>query len=110
MKSTIYLSGPMTGIPDFNYPLFHSCTAVLRSYGYKVFNPAEFFDGDQTLPKETYMKEDIARVLDSQIVVTLPNWETSSGAQLEVEVARACGIPVVDFQEFMINERKNQHV
>lgn len=105
MKPKIYLSGPMTGIEDYNYPLFNSSAEVLRSYGYLVSNPAEHFNGAQDLPKETYMREDIKSLLDCEIVVTLPNWQDSHGAQLEVEVARACGIPVVDLHDFLIRER-----
>jgi nucleoside 2-deoxyribosyltransferase len=109
----IYLSGPMTGYPEFNYPLFNQTAAVIRSYGYKVCNPAEFFDGKTDLPKETYMRQDIRAVLDCEMVVTLPKWEESPGAKLEVEVARACGIPVIDLQEFFIleaTERSENHV
>ncbi len=101
MKSKIYLSGPMTGYPEYNYPLFNKTAEYIRSYGYPVFNPAECFDGDTSLPKETYMREDIKAVLECEMVVTLPGWQESSGALLEVEVARACGIPVIDLQEFM---------
>lgn len=113
MKAKIYLSGPMTGYPDFNYPEFHKNAELIRSYGYEVFNPAECFEGNQNLPKEVYMREDIKAVLDCQMVVTLPNWQQSSGALLEVEVARACGIDVIDLQEFLIletTEKDENHV
>jgi nucleoside 2-deoxyribosyltransferase len=105
MKPKIYISGPMTGYPDFNYPLFNSSAEVLRSYGYIVSNPAEHFEGAQDLPKETYMREDIKALLDCEIVVTLPEWDKSHGALLEVEVAKACGIPVISLEEFLIRER-----
>ena len=37
----IYLAGPMSGLPDFNYPAFHAAAAVLRAQGHYVENPAE---------------------------------------------------------------------
>lgn len=37
----IYLSGPMTGLPDYNYPAFNAEAARLRALGYTVENPAE---------------------------------------------------------------------
>ena len=37
----IYLAGPMTGLPEFNYPAFHAEAARLRQLGYHVENPAE---------------------------------------------------------------------
>ncbi len=37
----IYLAGPMTGLPDYNFPAFMKAAAYLRSQGAIVFNPAE---------------------------------------------------------------------
>lgn len=28
--STIYLSGPMSGLPDYNYPAFHRAGGMVR--------------------------------------------------------------------------------
>lgn len=97
----IYLSGPMTGYPEFNYPAFRKAAKVLRDYGFKVFDPSECFGGDTTLTKEVYMKTDIKAVLEADLVVTLEGWEDSSGAKLEVEVAQACGIPVTSYDRFI---------
>jgi hypothetical protein len=41
----IYLSGPMTGLPDLNFPAFHAEAARLRALGYDVINPAELPEG-----------------------------------------------------------------
>jgi hypothetical protein len=98
----IYLSGPMTGYPDFNYPAFRKAATVLRMQGLEVFDPSECFDGDQGLSKEVYMREDIAAVLKASIVVVLDGWEQSSGARLEVEVAKAIGVPVESYTDFVL--------
>ncbi|MCE4073268.1 DUF4406 domain-containing protein [Pseudomonas nitritireducens] len=37
----MYLTGPMTGLPEFNYPAFHAEAARLRQLGYHVENPAD---------------------------------------------------------------------
>ena len=92
----------MTGYPDFNYPAFRKASTIFRMQGLEVFDPSEIFDGDQTLSKEIYMREDIAAVLKATVVVTLDGWEQSSGARLEVEVAKAIGIPVESYNEFII--------
>lgn len=41
MKRKIYLAGPMSGLPDLNYPAFHAAAAKLRAMGHVVLNPAE---------------------------------------------------------------------
>lgn len=41
----LYLAGPMTGLPDFNYPAFHAAAAAWRAAGWTVANPAENFNG-----------------------------------------------------------------
>lgn len=93
----------MTGLPEYNYPAFRTAAKILRNVGFKVFDPSEIFDGDQTLAKEIYMREDIAAVLKASMVVTLDGWEQSSGARLEVEVAKACGIPIISYDELTEN-------
>ena len=92
----------MTGYPDFNYPAFRKAASIFRMNGLEVFDPSECFDGDQTLSKETYMREDITAVLKATLVVTLDGWEQSSGARLEVEVAKAIGVPVETYKNFII--------
>lgn len=37
----VYLAGPMSGIPRFNFPAFFAAAAVLRSQGFDVVSPAE---------------------------------------------------------------------
>lgn len=37
----IYISGPMSGMPEHNFPAFNAEAARLRALGYDVVNPAE---------------------------------------------------------------------
>lgn len=100
----IYLSGPMTGLPEYNYPAFRSAAETLRSFGQQVFDPSEAFEGRTDLPKEIYMRKDIEELLKADVVALLPGWQTSSGAQLEVEVAKQCGIPIRLLEELIATE------
>jgi hypothetical protein len=90
----IYLSGPMSGLPDYNYPLFNNAANWLRLEGYTVFNPAEAFNGDQTRSWSDYMRHDIRQILGADEVRVLPDWHLSTGATLEVALAHSIGIPV----------------
>lgn len=37
----VILSGPMSGLPDYNYPMFNLAAKQLREAGYDVVNPAD---------------------------------------------------------------------
>ena len=94
--SIVYLAGPMSNLPDYNYPAFHNTTKALREQGFIVFNPAENHDGRTDLPLEEYYRTDIPQVCDADAVAVLPGWESSGGAKIEVALARQLGKPVID--------------
>jgi hypothetical protein len=80
----VYLAGPMSGLPDMNYPAFNAEAARLRALGYQVENPAE----NPVQPSwEDYMKQAIAQMLTCDLVALLPNWHESRGAMLEHHIA-----------------------
>ena len=91
-----YLSGPMTGIDDYNFPAFHEAAARLRKQGFTVFNPAESFDGKQDLDWTTYMKHDYEAILNCGAVMLIDGWRNSLGATLEVLFALSVGKPVFE--------------
>jgi len=82
----IYISGPMSNMPDLNRPAFNAKAAELRALGHEVVNPAELPE----IPGGTwldYMKRDIPLLLDCDRIYMLPGWEDSKGAQLEYSIA-----------------------
>jgi hypothetical protein len=99
--AVIYLAGPMTGIENYNYPAFMKAASYLRNLGHTVLNPAEFFDQNLTLPRAVYMKRGIENLITAEYVAVLQGWENSRGSQLEVDVARQCGLPVIPFKHFL---------
>ena len=40
----VYVAGPMTGIPQFNYPAFIELQSKLEADGYDIVSPAELDD------------------------------------------------------------------
>lgn len=97
----LYLSGPMTGKKDFNYPEFKRVARELSDKGYDVFNPSDLFDGDQSKEKHEYMKEDIRALLGCDVLVLLDGWEYSLGVRVEMDVATACNIPIKELREYL---------
>ena len=95
MKPRLYLAGPMTGLPDLNFPLFTSEAARLRSLGYEIVNPAEI-NADPKADWLACMRADIKQLVDCDGVATLPGWVKSRGASIEVGIAYGLGLPVLD--------------
>lgn len=109
---TIYLAGPMTGIPKYNFPAFDQAAADLRGVGHTVVSPHEAklpcgcFGGPTTCggPEHIwsdYLRNDLLLLLQQATAVALlPGWETSRGASLERDVAEKLGMdvrPVADW-------------
>jgi len=111
-----YLAGPMTGIPQFNYPLFDSVATELRAEGYDIHSPAEMDDpevreaalaspdgnlkGFNLGTWGDFLSRDVKLIADELGgVILLPGWERSKGARLETFVAIQCGYPIKFYRE-----------
>lgn len=98
----IYLSGPMTGLPDLNFPAFNAAASALRAKGLHVINPAEINpEGEKTW--HACMRADIKALCDCDEIALLPGWENSAGAHVELNLAHRLGMRVVAL-EALIDE------
>lgn len=114
---TIYVAGPMTGLPDFNRETFFKVATRLRAVGYLVMSPAEYDEatyGPDVLrsatgdPADAIAKGfslndalafDLAYICQqADGVALLEGWSGSKGAQLEKATAEALGKPVRPWQ------------
>lgn len=96
--SPIYVSGPMTGIEDWNFPAFNHWAKRLRNAGYEVYNPAETDNGDTTKPRYYYLRQDVESLSKCKTLFLLPGWEQSAGARLEFEIAKRLDMLIWDSQ------------
>ena len=86
----VYVSGPMTGYAESNYPAFREVTNRLRMAGFTVVCPTEvLIDGGVSY--EEYLRADIKALCDCNAIYLLPNWFNSKGAKLEYKIASALG-------------------
>jgi len=115
-----YLGGPMTGIPQFNFPHFDHVAGVLRERGYNIISPAELDEPetrDAALassdgapgsgaandePYESFLARDL-------IIVSMPaciggifinGWQHSRGARGESWVLQFLNKDLYEYDEF----------
>lgn len=98
-----YLAGPMSGLPQFNFPAFFDAAAKLRASGWNIVSPAEIDceedgtvalqskDGNPTDARRSwgdFLARDVKLIADGGItaIVFLPGWTDSRGARLEATV------------------------
>lgn len=114
----IYIAGPMSGVEDFNFPLFFETEKKLKELGYEVVNPAHNDGknleealanaGSPEKPRNSwsyYMRRDLAHVLAVDAICVLPDWRHSKGANLEVHVAQELGLPIYVLQDGELKPR-----
>lgn len=99
-QNRVYLAGPMTGIADFNYPMFNHYAEQLRAKGWVIENPAEN-KAPECNSWPGYMRLALRQMLTCDMVVFLPDWGQSKGAQLEHQVARRLSMPTFEIAEVL---------
>jgi len=93
--SLVYIAGPMSGYPNFNFGEFNRAAKMLWGKGHIPVNPADKFGGMQWLDHETYMRFSLAELIHCDVVYVLRGAEASEGATVEVMVAEALGLGIV---------------
>lgn len=99
----LYVSGPMTGLPDLNFPAFHAAAQALRTQGFEVVNPAEL-NPDPTAAWDQCMRADIKALCDCDGLALLGGWENSKGAHLELHIAHRIGIKVRTLEAWLSDQ------
>lgn len=120
--SKLYVSGPMSGHPDHNFPAFHEAARQERSYGYDVVSPAELDleeQGGIPDPVEVggkeyieYLSRDVLHVVGVDAIIALPGWQKSRGAKFEAYIAAGLEKPVYSYttrDRIAIHEIEEKH-
>lgn len=97
-----YLSGPMSGIKDFNAERFTVGAALLRAEGHEVWSPYENDvkrygvvksrngspDDVPGFDKDAVAMDDVMAIRHSEAIAMLPGWEYSGGCFGEWAMAK----------------------
>lgn len=111
----IYVAGPMTGYPKFNFPAFFAAQKKLEELGWTVFNPADK-DSEASLDAEAVKTGDdklaikkgfdfreafgwdADKVINGDAIYMLKGWEASPGARAEHAIASVMKIKYPEYQ------------
>jgi hypothetical protein len=95
----VYISGPMTGLPGFNFPAFNTAARRLASQGHKTVNPANkgIVDGWEW---SDYLRHDVRLLTECDAIYLLHGWRDSRGARLEEHIARELGMQILDSDQY----------
>ncbi len=88
----IYIAGPMSGIPNFNRPAFHSEALRLSHQGHVILNPATLPDG---LSQSEYMDICLAMIRCADAIFMLRGWQRSAGAKAELALAEKLNLEII---------------
>ena len=114
----VYVSGPMTSMPERNIPAFNAAAKRLHEQGHFVINPAELsamFGTEEEVAgsflayngfvvgsrysnpniARSVFEADLAAVRSCDAIYLLRGWETSRGAKKELAEAIAHGLKVM---------------
>jgi hypothetical protein len=80
-----FLSGGMTGMPEYNRPAFYVAEFILKQFGFEVKNPARLDETGKTY--DDLLAESLELLKKCDAVYMLRGWENSKGANVEHQYA-----------------------
>lgn len=100
---SIYISGPMTGVGQYNFPAFEAAEEFWTHVGYVVFSPRVHdlemgFSPDGPPPSPSDLRDmaewDMQVLLSVDAIYMLTGWENSKGARAEHAIAVWLGLDI----------------
>lgn len=107
---SVYIAGPMTGYPAYNWPAFEAAARMMRARGWEVINPTEIDEklghvvvtrnefGDVVsthttalFDYEIILAEDMRQCRACDAIFLLPGWNHSPGALRELAAYLSTG-------------------
>lgn len=90
-----YIAGKIGGLSEMEYKgNFESAKDYLKNIGVEPVSPLDLpHNHDRTW--NSYMREDLAAMLQCDAVYAINNWRLSPGAKIEVELALNVGMPIL---------------
>lgn len=93
-SKVIYIAGPMTGLPNYNFDNFNRVSDEFRAQGWEVHNPADH-GVSEGATWEDYMAYDLTKVGLCGAMYMLKGWQMSRGACLEQLIATSLKFNII---------------
>ena len=113
---TWYLSGPMSGYENFNYPYFTQVASVLRRTGVTIQSPHEnAMPHDRRNMSPEALWEYMMELCYAQMdlcggIILLRGWPQSRGARAELEIALQRNWPVWYYHDYQLTNMNRDTV
>jgi len=88
----VYIAGPISDVENGNREAFFRAEQLLKQLGHIVLNPHCLPVG---LTEFQYMDICLAMLRSADAIYLLDNWQNSSGAIVEFELAKKLGLPEI---------------
>ena len=99
-RKTIYIAGPMAGMPNNNFPAFHAAADKLRADGWLPVNPVYYnaVFGKEPTGKllDACCESELAAIPFLDAIYLLKGWNKSKGARRELLVALKHDLIVIE--------------
>lgn len=98
-----YLSGPMAGYPEHNFPAFQKAMEELEESGVLIRSPHKMKPPMANPTDQDYLAHDFAQMcMRCDGIILLQGWPQSVGARAELEIAMTLKWPVYYYEDWTL--------
>lgn len=107
----IFISGPMSGLPEYNFPNFYRMADRLKNMGFEVVNPADLAITHEVakviadpIEFRAMLEEEWEALRHCDTILLLEGWENSKGGRSELELALELGLKIITESSLKLSE------
>lgn len=96
-----YISGPMAGYQDHNFPFFERVKREMLRQGLDILSPHDIDHAAETVTREQFLATDLIHMIQQcDGIIMAGNWLDSWGAGFELNVAAKLGFDILLYNRY----------